>query len=161
MPLGAGMPPLKTLYIWKALDSAFQGIDFGWVLQTMYRTVQHSTASSRMTNSVFSSAIPCYSALRCHYNFVSHRNKEHLSPVSNVHDRSIFHPTKSSIFLMKQWESRTNTFSILPSPLLPHSTQTTLTTLVVSSPRQRPKPWHHHWLPVSMADTDPSLIIMK
>ena len=44
-------------------------------------------------------------------------NKEHQTPVSNDHDRSIFHPTKSSFCLMKPWESRTNTFSILSSPL--------------------------------------------
>ena len=60
----------------------------------MYRTIQHSTASSRM-------------------------NKEHQSPVSN--DHGIFHPTKSSFCLIKPWESRTNTFSILNSPLIPHS----------------------------------------
>ena len=58
MILGAGMPPLKTLYIWKALNSASHKREYGLVLPTMYHTVQDSTGSGRMNESVFSLETP-------------------------------------------------------------------------------------------------------
>ena len=53
MLLGAGMPPKNTSIFWKALDSASHKREYGLVLPTMYHTVQDSTGSGRMNESVF------------------------------------------------------------------------------------------------------------
>ena len=53
MPLGAGMPPWNTWIFWKALNSASHKREYGLVLPKMYHTVQDSTGSGRMNESVF------------------------------------------------------------------------------------------------------------